>query len=714
MVPEQSITLPDAQAIRQDLEYMTARWSELGAPAVMEIRAFKEHSQPQTAKFAPDWMDEAVEWIENMNGLGFNIYAVRNPIRHDVSGSAKDTDIIGAFFLWADCDDPAAAGNVHRFDGPKWSAAVVTGTTPSTRVHTYWALETPITDMAEWRAMQEQIAAHFASDRSVVNPSRIMRVGGTVAYPASHKQARGYVKELTKIRTKYDEARPPVTLEQMRRVFGSSTPAAPLAATGNGLHIDTGVPQVLDRERTAIQAMSGQEWNNAVLRLVGSYVRKGLSDSEIHALTDPLTLAGYTVDQTRAEVQDIINRTRANPKFEVEQQDAKTERAMAVALDVAPKVAPFKSWETIDPLTLPARDFVYGKHYIRKFASVTVAPGGLGKSTLVLAECIAIATGQPILGVIPKNRERVVYFNAEDPLEEVQRRVLALCQHHSIPQSELVNWLYLASGRETELILAVGDAGDIVEPVFDLIEAYARDIKPAVFAFDPLANMTESPETNDVFRRLGKRLSRMADAHNCSIEIVHHTRKLNGKEAEVEDSRGGGALIGAVRAGRVLNPMTSDEAMKAGIETHIDHFRIEAAGKNNLSRPSTSATWLRRVSIELPNGDHVASVEPWEWPDAFDGVSADDARKVQLEIMQMDEPPRANPQSAAWVGHVVGRTLGLDTSDKAEKARINTMVKTWIKTGVLEQIEVRDTRNGRDVPAIIAGSNNPAAVQEGR
>jgi hypothetical protein len=711
VVPEQTATIADPAAIRADLEYMTARWPELGVPAVFEIRAFKEHSQPQVAKFSPDWIDDAVDWIENMNGLGFNIYAVRNPIRHDVSGSAKDSDIIGACFLWADCDDPAAAGNVYRFDGPKWSAAVTTGTVPSIRVHVYWQLETPITDMAEWRAMQQQIAAHFGSDSSVVNPSRIMRVGGTVAYPASHKLARGYVKELTTIRTKYDEERPPVTLEQMRRVFGSSTPAAPRT---DAFQIDTGLAPAMDRERVAIQAMSGQEWNNAVLRLVGSYVRKGLSDGEIHALTDPLTLAGYTVDQTRTEVQDMITRTRANPKFEAEAQDQKTERAMAIALDVAPKVAPFKSWKPIDPLSLPPRDFIYGKHYIRKFASVTVAPGGLGKSTLVLAECIAIATGRPILGVVPKARERVVYFNAEDPEEEIDRRVLALCQHHGIEQSELVDWFYRASGRETELILAVGDAGDIVEPVFELIEAYARDIKPAVFAFDPLANMTESPETNDVFRRLGKRLSRFADAHNCSIEIVHHTRKLNGKEAEVEDSRGGGALIGAVRAGRVLNPMTADEAVKAGIETHVDHFRIEAAGKNNLSRPSTSATWLRRVSIELPNGDSVASVEAWEWPDAFDGVSADDARKVQIEIMHMDEPPRANPQSAAWVGHVVGRVLGMDTADKADKARINTMVKTWIKTGVLEQIEVRDTRNGRDVPAIIAGSNNPAAVQEGR
>jgi hypothetical protein len=136
VLADEVITIADAAAIRADLSYMTARWSELDTACVFEVRAFKEGCQPQIAKFAPDWMDEAVEWITDMNGKGYNIYAVRNPIRHDVSGSASDADIVAAFFLWADCDDTAAAGNVYRFDGPKWSAAVTTGKTPSVRVHT--------------------------------------------------------------------------------------------------------------------------------------------------------------------------------------------------------------------------------------------------------------------------------------------------------------------------------------------------------------------------------------------------------------------------------------------------------------------------------------------------------------------------------------------------------------------------------------------------
>jgi hypothetical protein len=433
VVPEQNATIADAAAIRSDLEFMTARWPELGQPAVMEIRAFKENAQPQIAKFAPDWMDEAVDWVESMNGLGFNIYAVRNPIRADLSGSAKDTDIIGAFFLWADCDDPAAAGNVYRFDGPKWSAAVTTGSVPSVRVHTYWSLETPITDMAEWRAMQEQIAAHFGSDRAVVNPSRIMRVGGTVSYPAAHKLARGYVKELTIIRTKYDEERPAVTLEQMRRVFGQSAPAAPRTAPPSSFDIDTGALPTLDRERTAIQAMSGQDWNNAVLRLVGSYVRKGLSDGEIHALTDPLTLAGYTVDQTRAEVQDMINRTRANPKFEIEQ-------TYTPNFDHAPAPTPTSGAPKVDPWTLQTAaaftsDFVAPEYIVdgviqRGRLYTLTAPTGSGKTAVMLYAAMSIAQGELFYDRDVEQGD-VLFMAGENP-DDVRARVIATMEYYNI------------------------------------------------------------------------------------------------------------------------------------------------------------------------------------------------------------------------------------------------------------------------------------------
>lgn len=379
--------------------------------------------------------------------------------------------------------------------------------------------------------------------------------------------------------------------------------------------------------------------------------------------------------------------------------------AMEAERDGTPAVAPFRSWAVTDPRTIPARSFLYGNHYIRKFASITVAPGGLGKSTLDLVEAIAMATGRDLLGVKPAAMCKVVYFNAEDPFDEIQRRVLAICQHYDIAQSELVGQLFIASGRDQELILSKGDDGKIVEAVFDLIERYAQAENIDVFVFDPLANMTEAPETNDAFRRLGKRISRTADRLNCSIELVHHTRKLNGGEASVEDSRGGSALIGAVRAGRALNPMTPDDAAKAGLETHIDHFRIEAAGKNNLSRGAAHSSWFKRVGIDLPNGDSVASIEEWRWPDAFDGVTPHDALRVQGLVDIANPSARYSSQSTNWVGKIVAEVLGLDVDDKNHRARVNSMISTWIKSKVLMVEEVPDGRAGRPIKIILKGPN---------
>ncbi|WP_313349809.1 AAA family ATPase [Paracoccus sp. (in: a-proteobacteria)] len=376
------------------------------------------------------------------------------------------------------------------------------------------------------------------------------------------------------------------------------------------------------------------------------------------------------------------------------------------ARDGIPAIAPFRSWQVVDPASIPPREWLYGNHYIRKFASVTVAPGGLGKSTLVLVECIAMATGRALLGTRPRGPLKVVYFNAEDPRDEIERRVLAVCQHFNIPQHELVGQLFIASGRDQELILAKGENGDIVEPVFQLIERYCEAEAIDLVALDPLANMTDAPETNDVFRRLGRRLSLLADSMNISVELVHHTRKLNGNEATVEDSRGGSALIGAVRAGRALNPMTADEAARAGLDTHIDHFRIEAAGKNNLSRSAPHASWLRRVGVQIGNGDEVAAIEPWQWPDAFDGITIEDVKRVQAIITAKDPPPRASVKSPDWVGYCIIDALNLDSENQGDIARAKALIKTWVKECVLQEMKIYSSRDGREVPVVTIGSND--------
>ena len=90
-----------------------------------------------------------------------------------------------------------------------------------------------------------------------------------------------------------------------------------------------------------------------------------------------------------------------------------------------------------DPASLPPRQWVYGRHLIRKFVSATFAPGGVGKSALVLAEAMAMASGKPVLGIRPRKRLRVGYWNGEDPFEETERRAFAASILHGLDADDL-------------------------------------------------------------------------------------------------------------------------------------------------------------------------------------------------------------------------------------------------------------------------------------
>ncbi len=513
--------IANSAAIRRDLQYMTARWGELNAPAMFEVRAFKEGARAQIGKFAPDWIEEAVEWIENMNGLGFNIYAVRNPIRADYSGSAKDDDIIASFFCWADCDDPAAAGNVYRFTGPKWSSAVTTGTVPSIRVHTYWQLKEPCLEMVAWRQMQTDIADHFLSDKSVVNPSRVMRVGGTVAYPNSKKQKRGYIKEITTLRTEYDETRDPVTMDQLSRVFETSP--SPNDSKG-GFQVDVG-PQPLDRDRATIQALSGNDWHNAVIRLVGSYVSKGLSDGEIHALTDPLTLSGYTVEQTQKEVQKSIDGARVKgwtPEEYAEPEQINFEKPEEI---VEPETVEW--FGDIEP--------VLSNRYIVKglldhgTMSVVYGPSNSGKTFWALDLAFHIASDT-------QWRNRRV----------VQSAVLYLAAEGGRGVINRIAALKLDTGADN-IPLALKRAGmDLLhdradlQRIYDLsqtVQARAPG-KPLVIVIDTLSRIMSGGDENSAadMTALIRNLDAIREATGAHIMLVHHTGKDSARGARGHSS----------------------------------------------------------------------------------------------------------------------------------------------------------------------------------
>lgn len=607
MVPETEVQ-PDTTAIRHDLEFMTARWGELPEPAVFEVRAFKEGSQPQTAKFAADWIDEAIDWIANMNRLGFNIYAVRNPIRHSTNGSASDKDIIGSFFLWADCDDGDSAGNVKRFDGPKYTAAVTTGRTPSPRVHVYWALEEPCYDLDEWRAMQVRVAAHFNSDRSVINPSRIMRVGGTVTHPAKKKRERGYVSELTTFRNEYDEPRAPVTLDQMGRVFKAAAPVQVPLSSNTTFEIDA-APATLDRDQMRVRALSGQDWHDAVIRLVGSYVSKGLEDHEIHQLTDPLTLDGYTVEETRQEVQTAIDGARAKG-WTPEQyaSPGKIKHTDGADFDEPKRPANLEWFDDVEPVLSDA--YLVKGVLGAESMSVVYGPSNSGKTFFALDLAYHVAIGVQWRG--HRVKQAAVLYLAAEGGRGVVNRIAALKATHGVcdvplalkragldllhDQADLQHIVDLAAQVQTRApglpLLIVIDTLSRIMAGGD--ENSAADMTALIRNIDAIRHMTSAHVM--LVHHTGKDTARGARGHSSlraatDTEIEVGTAGEDGEETRAamvtkqRDYQGGETFAFALKTVELGVDQDGDDVSSCVVEmADADEFRAARKAKKGLGR----------------------------------------------------------------------------------------------------------------------------------
>lgn len=383
---------------------------------------------------------------------------------------------------------------------------------------------------------------------------------------------------------------------------------------------------------------------------------------------------------------------------------ANDNRANAEPEPVRPFVRPFV-WR--DPASMPRRQWVYGRHLIRKFVSATFAPGGVGKSALELAEAMAMASGKPLLGVKPRQRLRVGYWNGEDPFEETERRAAAAALLHDLTADDLEGWLHLGSGREDEVIIAkqTPSGATILAPNVEGLVATIRDLKLDVVIIDPFVSSHRVTENdNPAIDLVAKQWGKIADMTNTAIELVHHTRKTNGAETTVEDGRGAVALLAAARSARVLNAMSKDERERAGVKATEAYFRVEN-GKANLAPPSEGADWYQVASVDLGNADafepsdNVGAVRSWQWPDPFDGVKATDLLAVQRRID--GGLWRESIQAKDWVGYAIAEVLDLDLDLKADKQKVKGLLATWINTGALARTKAKDdSRQERPVVTV--------------
>jgi RepB DNA-primase from phage plasmid len=180
-------------------------WTESQYPnALFEVRCIHPISgTSKDERFActGSGYEQAVCFAVQQNDRGYNCYVTANPLKPGTAHAANDEDVEIALYQCIDADgvDDPDILIAERSQGFHPSFIVRTGTIPKPRCQVFWRQSQPITDMVQWRGTQAGLAQQFDTDQTIKNPSRVLRLAGTISHPSSHKRERGYVTEVTSL-----------------------------------------------------------------------------------------------------------------------------------------------------------------------------------------------------------------------------------------------------------------------------------------------------------------------------------------------------------------------------------------------------------------------------------------------------------------------------------------------------------------------------------
>lgn len=383
---------------------------------------------------------------------------------------------------------------------------------------------------------------------------------------------------------------------------------------------------------------------------------------------------------------------------------------------ISPKV-----WEFVDPKGLARRDWLYDRLLCRGYLSVTIAPGGVGKSTLSLTESLAMVTGKPLLvPSVSKRPLKVWEINLEDSLDECNRRLAAVCKHYSLKPEDVEGRYFLSSGLDAELNLATlrrpGKA-EVLEEVFSHLERTIRTHGIDVLKIDPFVSAHDLPENDNIMiDRLAKRLARLAYDCNIAVHVTHHTRKSgNGStEHDAESSRGASSLVNAARVVRVINRVPKKEAQALGIaDLNRKAFVKITNDKQNLAPATSGARYLKMRSIGLGNGtppgffdqDEVGVFELWQPTDPASDIEPETWERLGDLVAAGNLAANSNAED--WAGHAIAPLIGLDTTKDDDRATMRRRLKNWLAMCVFRRTVELCPRARKERPFIRLGDAFP-------
>lgn len=354
-------------------------------------------------------------------------------------------------------------------------------------------------------------------------------------------------------------------------------------------------------------------------------------------------LAGWGFEPVAGEIQDDAEEARAKRFEEWCFRPAVSEQEEA-ALKVTP--------------------WLMHKRMLMGSITELVAPGGSGKSLLTLQWAAAIVLGAEAadtLGCRVFKTGRVLVLNNEDPNDEMNRRMNAVCRHFALDRKKVAEGVMFRSGAENALCV-VGRKDqrsnlERTEALGDLI-AYVKRRKFVAVIVDPLVDFHQADENKNTEMAVVMQAWRtLAAATGAAVLIVHHTAKPGNADmtGNANAGRGATAVVNAARAAATLFTMTKEDADKYGIspDRRVDYKRLDDA-KANLTRVSAQAEWFENVSVDLLNGEQRGVLVPTKLEAAEKSdrpiMAAEIAARMTDKAMSVSEASRMLQECDMFTG----------------------------------------------------------------
>lgn len=483
-------------------------------------------------------IDKAVEFAYGRSEAGVNVYIAAalklpdTPRNHRGRGDYFYVATAVPLDIDEDYDATRAAMAAVCDDG----LVVTTGLVPERRSHHWTRLIEPVDNEADFVHAFASLVVHTGADFKVKDGARIMRLGGTVAYPHEKKQAKGYCTETTTVTIKADAR--PTDIERLKALEPSPITRqreSSRTAGASGEIVKDWTGRVVDGRETEFRNLLLKHLANYQAETGGDPSAQEIFDLAFEEFSNPARVDNkdgrWTGEagkqQLMARAQNTIRRLETgrlvgaglfSVNTGVGEEEAKA-AAEARKKPLEPYVGPSEIilsmgseegvvTDDVEPGPIqassfhgdpPERRWVVQDWIVEGAVNSLYGDGGLGKTLLAQQLACCVSKGAPWLGM-PTIQGSVLAVLCEDDEGELHRRHndIKAAMGHPVGNPFDDVWLWPRVGFDNVLVRWDRDGRATLGPFAEKLIHQITDKSPSLVVLDTLADFYGGNEIDRV------------------------------------------------------------------------------------------------------------------------------------------------------------------------------------------------------------------------